>query len=171
MEYVFISYVRENAELVDRLASALRKAGVGVWLDREKILPGQRWRTVIKTAIKEGAFFIACFSHESAARDRTYMNEELTLAIEELRLRPAHRSWFLPVLLAGGEIPERSIGGGETLGDLQHVNLDDDWNSGVSRLISIILSPRETPVSLHPTEENLELNSRFRVEVVEVAPS
>jgi hypothetical protein len=171
MEYVFISYVRENAELIDRLASALRKAGVKVWLDREMILPGQRWRTVIRNAIQEGAFFIACFSHESAARDRTYMNEELTLAIEELRLRPADRSWFIPVLLSGGAIPERSIGGSETLADLQHVNLGHDWNSGVSQLISSILSTRETPVSPQPTEEDIEMNSQFRIEVVEVAPS
>jgi hypothetical protein len=31
------------------------------------------------------SIFMACFSKELSARDRSYMNEELTLAIEELR--------------------------------------------------------------------------------------
>jgi hypothetical protein len=170
MQHVFISYVRENADQVDRLAEAFRNAGVDAWLDRDKIKPGQRWRAVIRSAIREGEFFIACFSRESAARDRTHMNEDLLYAIEELRLRPSERAWFLPVLLGGGKVPETSIGGGETLADLQHVNLATDWNAGVERLISTVLESRATTQAfdMHPTKVEHELNSQYRVEVVEV---
>ena len=42
--------------------------------------------------------FLACFSAKSVARTRTYQNEELVLAIEELRLRPADRIWFIPAI-------------------------------------------------------------------------
>jgi hypothetical protein len=87
VQHVFISYVRENSDQVDLLANTMRNAGINVWLDTGKIKPGQKWKSVIRNAIREGALFIACFSNQYTLRDRTYMNEELTLAIEELRLK------------------------------------------------------------------------------------
>jgi hypothetical protein len=144
MPHVFISYVHENAELVDRLATELRSRGVDVWLDRQSIRPGERWRTAITRAIREGACFIACFSTEYAARGRTFMNEELTLAIEELRQRPHDRSWFIPVVLDGARVPDRPIGGGETLEDLQWVDLAK-WNDAVEQITAAIsISARHT---------------------------
>jgi hypothetical protein len=83
LAHVFISYVRQNREVVDRLANELSKRGVIVWLDRNNISPGARWRDAIKKAIESGNFFIACFSKEYNERDKTYMNEELTIAIDE----------------------------------------------------------------------------------------
>ena len=145
MPHVFISYLREDTERVDRLARVLRGFGVDVWLDRDQIRPGQRWADAIRTAIREGAFYIACFSNSSAARSRSYMNEELVTAIEELRLRPADQAWFIPVLLDGVEVPDRPIGGGETLRSLQWVALHDDWERGVSSILSVI-RPDAVPV-------------------------
>src|SRR5262245_48623570 len=113
MTHVFISYVRENRSAVDRLADQLKHAQIEVWLDRQSIRPGQRWRTAIRRAIQDGAYFIACFSDEYVARSRNYMNEELTIAIDELRLRPTDRAWFIPIRLGQAPIPSRSIGGGE----------------------------------------------------------
>ena len=37
---VFISYVRENAPMADRLAEALKVNGISVWMDRHNIAPG-----------------------------------------------------------------------------------------------------------------------------------
>ena len=98
LAHVFISYVRENSDVVDRLANEFTARGVTVWLDRNNIEPGARWQDAIKKAIRSGKFFIACFSQESNERKRTYMREEITLAIDELRLRPSDTTWFIPVL-------------------------------------------------------------------------
>ena len=87
MAHVFISYVRQNQDVVDKLTKELRARGVAVWLDRNNIDPGARWRDAIKRAIQSGNFFMACFSKEYSERDKTYMNEELTLAMDELRER------------------------------------------------------------------------------------
>ena len=81
MQHVFISYIHENEEMVDKLCKALELHGIKVWLDRNDIKPGSRWKQAIREAIREGAFFIACFSKEYNKRDKTYMNEELTIAI------------------------------------------------------------------------------------------
>lgn len=61
MKLVFVSYVREDHDVVDRICEELRSRDVKVWLDREEILPGQRWREAIRGAITEGASFIAFF--------------------------------------------------------------------------------------------------------------
>jgi hypothetical protein len=148
MSHVFVSYVREDADAVDRLVFQMRSAGAQVWLDRDSIQPGARWKDAIRAAIEGGAFFVACFSKSYSDRACTYMNEELALAIEELRLRPRMRAWFLPLLLDDSEAPDLPIGPGETLGDVQTLRLDGAWEDGIHRLISVIVphSPRLSTV-------------------------
>ena len=138
MKYVFISYVKENKKKVNRLYQDLTSQGIQVWLDRNDIDPGVRWKRAIRRAIQEGAFFIACFSREYNARSATYMNEELTLAIEELRQRSPDKAWFIPVKLNECEVPDRDIGGGETLQDLHYTALYEDWNAGIQRILRVI---------------------------------
>lgn len=154
MPGVFVSYVREDAASVDRLVRGLEANGVKIWIDRKNLLPGYRWADAVRRGISEGEFFLACFSENYAARAKTYMNEELTIAIEELRQRPTDTAWFLPVKLSDCQIPERSIGGGETLGALQWVELFEDWDEGVRRILSVI-RPQKDPLQLR--ERDLEI--------------
>ena len=159
MSAVFISYVSENAEIVDMLCQELKSRDIQVWRDRDEIAPGSRWKQVIRTAIREGAFFIACFSKEYNDRDKTYMNEELTLAIEELRQRPTDRIWFIPVKLNECEIPDRDIGGGETLGDLHYVNLYDDGNRGIQGILNAVQRESEPAINEHTSSKRIEKNA------------
>jgi HEAT repeat protein len=138
MEHVFISYVKDDAQSVERLAHTLMAYGIGVWLDREQLKPGVRWASAIRQAIRDGAFFVACFSSHYGARNKTYMNEEITVAIDELRLHPTDQAWFLPVLLDEYDVPDRDIGAGETLRSLQWTKLYGDWDAGVARLLQTI---------------------------------
>ena len=149
MPKVFMSYVREDRNLVDRLAGDLRSYGIDVWLDRN-ILPGTPWQDAIRKAIREGDYFIACFSDAYRKRNKTFMNEELTQAIGELRLRPADQGWFIPVLFSG-EVPDIAIGAGRTLRDLQYVVLSNrDWRDSIDKIVEAIFSSQEEP----PIEEN-----------------
>ena len=136
--HVFISYVRENQEQVDRLCEDLKSHGVNVWLDRNDIKPGARWKDAIREAIRHGDFFIACFSDEYTSKTKSYMNEELTLATEELRQYASDREWFIPVLLSECDVPARSIGVGETLLDINWFPLYEDWNAGIQKILSVI---------------------------------
>jgi hypothetical protein len=140
MSHVFISYVKENQKDVDRLCSDLIKHGIKVWLDRSEIEPGTLWKDAIRNAIKNGSYFIACFSKEYHTRDKTYMNKELVLAIDELCLYPTNKVWFIPVLLSECEVPARTIGAGLTLLDIQWVPLYSDWDKGIQRIVSVVLS-------------------------------
>jgi hypothetical protein len=135
---VFVSYVREDQDVVDRLGKELNAYGINVWLDKTQLGPGYRWKDEIRKAISEGDFFIACFSEAYERRAKSYMNEELTLAIEELRQRPAERAWFIPVLLSKCEVPARSIGAGETLRDIQWVEFYRNWEEGIDRIAAVM---------------------------------
>lgn len=139
VKHVFISYVRDDSTKVDALSAHLQDEGIEVWQDRSALQPGQRWRAAIRRAISEKAFaFIACFSKNYERKDSTYMNEELVLALEEIRKRSHERTWFIPIRLDETRIPDRYIGGGETLGDIQNLDLFPNWDAGCARLITVL---------------------------------
>lgn len=138
--HVFVSYVREDARRVDRLHEALEAAGIRVWRDTADLWPGQDWRLNIRRAITDGALaFLVCFSQEGLSRSASYQNEELTVAIEQLRMRPHDASWLIPIRLDVCEIPDRDIGGNRTLQDLQRVDLfGDSQQVDIERLVQRI---------------------------------
>jgi HEAT repeat protein len=156
LAHAFISYVRENSPVVDRLANELRAHGVTVWLDRNNIEPGARWHDAIKNAIRGGKYFIACISQESNARDRTYMREEITLAREELRLRPSDTIWFIPVLLNDTTIPSLSISKVEDLSDLNFVKLYEDWDKGIDLILRVLEHDNKEAVRVRKLIEIVE---------------
>lgn len=126
-KHVFISYVREDAECVDRLCDLLDAAQIPYWRDRNDLDPGALWKQRIREAIRSDSLvFLACFSSQSVARERSYMNEELTLAVEEYRLRPPAKTWLIPVRLDDVDLPDLDLGAGRSLGDLQFVNMFGD---------------------------------------------
>lgn len=139
MSHVFISHIRNNRRLVQRLCDDLTKHGVNVWLDRKDIDPGAYWKQAIRRAIQNGAFFIACFSGQYNQRTKTYMNEELALAIDELRQRLSNdQAWFIPVLISKCEVPDIEIVSNKTLKDLNYVELHKGWNAGIQRILDVI---------------------------------
>ncbi len=150
MSHVFVSYLHEDDETVDRLCADLSAEGIDVWRDRERIQPGQRWKQVISEAIRNGAYFIACFSTKYAEKKNSHMNEELTVAIEELRRMPTERVWFIPVTISECEIPDRAIGAGESIRDLQWINLQENWQSGIRKIVEVI-APRRKRVQSEST--------------------
>lgn len=122
--HAFISYVREDSDEVDALQSMLEAAGVPVWRDTSDLWPGEDWRARIRAAINGDALvFIACFSARSAARRKSYQYEELLLAIDQLRLRPADVPWLIPVRFDDCHVPGLELGAGRTLASIQGTDL------------------------------------------------
>jgi hypothetical protein len=151
---IFLSYVHEDVRTVSTIAERLESCGFPVWFDRQALDPGMRWKHVIKSAICDGAAMIACFSTTSTGRVRSYMNEELTLAVEEIRARPSDRVWFIPARLDDCSVPDRLIGGGETLQDLQVVDLFPDLDQGIQRLVRSLNARRGPDEALSAAPRN-----------------
>jgi hypothetical protein len=144
--HVFISYVREDSAAVDGLQAILESAGIPVWRDTDSLWPGEDWRARIRDAIKHGTLvFIACFSSRSAARQRSHQNEELLLAIDQLRVRRPDVPWLVPVRFDDCAVPDLELGGGRTLGSIQRSDLfGADRDRAARRLVEAIwrLLPR-----------------------------
>jgi len=138
--HVFISYVREDSDHVDRLQRAMEAAGIPVWRDTADLWPGEDWRARIREAITSNALvFLACFSSRSLTRGKSYQNEEFVLAIEQLRMRPPENPWLIPVRFDDCQIPDRDIGGGRTLNSIQRADLfGDRYDDVAQRLVAVI---------------------------------
>lgn len=121
---VFVSYVREDGDEVDALCAVLEAAQIPYWRDRKNLGPGDAWRAKIRSAIRDGSLvFLACFSDNSRAKTKSYMNEELTLAVEEFRQMPPGRTWLIPVRFDPGDVPDWDLGAGRVLSDLNYSDL------------------------------------------------
>lgn len=66
------------------------------------------------------------------------MNEELRLAIEQMRLMPLSHRWFIPVILKSCRIPDFPIDAVETLENLQYIDFSHDWDTAMAQLISAV---------------------------------
>ena len=87
-----------------------------MWRSYVQLWPGEDWRMKIGRAITGSTLvFIACFSQASLARSKSYQNEELTLAIEQLRRRPVDDPWLIPVRVDECEVPERDLSAAKPL--------------------------------------------------------
>jgi hypothetical protein len=138
--HVFISYVREDSGEVDELQKRLEAVGIPVWRDTSSLWPGEDWRAKIRGAISRDALvFIACFSSHSAARQQSYQNEELLLAIDQLRRRRPDDPWLIPVRLDECDIPEHDLGAGRTLASIQRADLfGADREMAAQRLVEAV---------------------------------
>jgi hypothetical protein len=82
-------------------------------------------------------FFLSVHSKSREGRAVTYANEELVVAIEEIRRRPTNSTWFIPIKIDDCIIEPRPIGAGETILDLQVCDLTD-WLKGLRQLLMTI---------------------------------
>lgn len=139
--HAFISYVREDSGQVDELQRSLEAAGIPVWRDTASLWPGENWRARIKEAITRDALvFVACFSAHSAARRTSYQNEELLLAVEQLRQRRPDVPWLIPVRLSDCSIPDLDLGAGHTLRSIHSADLfGEAAQVGTNRLVEAVL--------------------------------
>ena len=143
VKHVFISYVREDEEVVAELRKALKVGGIRVWTDHD-LKPGDFWENVIREKIRDAGFLVACFSHASAARPASYMQRELDAAVKALGAPSAERPWFIPVLLSDMAIPAIDVGG-VPLKTVDIVHLHREWDDGIQAIRDQVLQ-RDPPV-------------------------
>ena len=122
--HVFLSYVSEDSDDVDWLQLLFQAAGIPVWRDSASVWPGDDRSVRTRDAITHGALaFIPCFSRHSAARRTSNQNEELRLAINQLRLRRPNDRWLIPVRFDDCDMPDFELGAGRTLASIEPADM------------------------------------------------
>lgn len=149
MVKVFLSYVSEDSSFATWLAKELKARGVQVWHDKSSLRPGQRWEDEIVRGIRSGDFFIALFSSNYQSRTRSYMNEELLVAVDELRKRMYHTRWFIPVRIDECSVPELPIGLGKHLSSIQRLDFFPDAERALDHLVTTLLPHGGEPFLHH----------------------
>lgn len=135
MGKAFISYVRENSDKVEKLVEQLEANGIKVWWDKKDIKVGDDWLNAIKNGIRKGSFFIACFSKEYNMRSKNHMNEELRIAIGELR-KMGNQKWFLPLRLNECEIPDIKIDSVREFSDFHFLDMFPDFEKSADKIVA-----------------------------------
>jgi len=82
MADVFLSYKREDAAKVRKVAAALREAGLTVWWD-EDIPPSAPWEATIEKALGDAKAVIVCWSPDAVASEN--VRSEARVAREDGR--------------------------------------------------------------------------------------
>jgi TIR domain len=154
--HAFVSYAREDSGEVDALQKTLEEAGIRVWRDTSDLWPGEDWRAKIRGAITNDALvFIACFSGRGVARQTSYQNEELLLAIDQLRRRRPDDPWLIPVRFDDCDVPDFELGAGRTLASIQWADLFGPRRDlAAGRLVEAVqrlLGQPSTPTAEHPS--------------------
>jgi TolB-like protein len=96
---VFISYASQDASAAERIASALRAAGIEAWFDQSELRGGDAWDASIRRQIKNCALFIPVISKNTHARGEGYFRLEWKLAVDRSHLMASDLPFLLPVVV------------------------------------------------------------------------
>jgi len=96
--YIFLSYASEDRARVNIVKQKLQKAGFASWIDKERLIGGQVFGTIIEKAFQQAAVIIVFLSHRSVNK-AGFFQKELGWAEQKLFTMPEGRIAVIPVLL------------------------------------------------------------------------
>ncbi len=102
---IFLLHARSDQQVVRRLYRRLVKEGASVWLDQERLLPGQDWVYEIHRAIHNCDVVIACLSKQFN-KQGGYRHEELRIALERANSSDADGIFIVPARLEPCDLPD-----------------------------------------------------------------
>ena len=102
---VFLSYASEDAEAAERIATALRAAGVETWFDKSELRGGDAWDRQIRGQIRDCALFVPIISVNTQERPEGYFRLEWDLADQRTHLMGRNRAFVMPLCMDA--TPER----------------------------------------------------------------
>ena len=146
----FISYGREDHKAAKRLFGDLRNLGADPWLDSESLLPGQKWKSEVKKALRRSRYFIALLSSHSVMR-KGYVQREIVEALRILDEYPESDVFVIPARL------DECDPSHETLSELHRVDLFPIWQSGIERIGALLFNTTLHPVTGINTRSGTDL--------------
>ena len=80
---VFLCHAHSDRDAVKALYARLKREGVDVWLDKEKLLPGADWEYEIRKAVREADVVVVCLSKQF--NQDGFRQKEVRIALDAAR--------------------------------------------------------------------------------------
>lgn len=96
---VFLSYASQDVEAAKRIAEALRRGGVEVWLDQDALVGGDAWDAKIRRQISTCALFAPIISANTQARLEGYFRIEWKLAAQRTHAMADEKAFLVPIVI------------------------------------------------------------------------
>lgn len=125
---IFLSHSGEDTPFARELAQLLRPAGVDVWLDVERLQPGDRWEHKIEDGLRQATAMVLYVGKSGVRR---WVDQEVRVALDRSTKEPDFR--LIPVLGEGSNPDDLPL----FLKQYQWLDLREGW-SGASQLKSLI---------------------------------
>lgn len=103
---VFLCHATEDKAIGRLLWRLLQKEVLNPWMDEENLSGGQKWQEGISKAVQETDIVLICLSNHSINKDG-YVQEEISLVLNEASLKPKDSIFLVPVLLERCPLPKR----------------------------------------------------------------
>jgi TolB-like protein/Tfp pilus assembly protein PilF len=108
---VFLSYASQDVQAAQRIADALRAAGIEVWFDQSELRGGDAWDQKIRRELRDCTLFIPVISANTATRHEGYFRLEWDIADQRTHMIAHNRAFIVPVCVDGisqasGDTPE-----------------------------------------------------------------
>jgi hypothetical protein len=127
---IFVSYSREDFDIVSRLAEDLGKAGMSAWVDKREISPGQHWDSAVESGLTDSDCVLVVLS-PSSVNSRNVL-DEISLALES-------RKVIVPILHRDCVIPFR-------LRRIQYLDFRGNYLDAYQELLTVLTNKR-TPTN------------------------
>jgi Leucine-rich repeat (LRR) protein len=155
---VFLCHASSDKPRVQELYSRLTNDGIDAWLDKEKLIPGQKWQIEIPKAVRNSDVVIVCLSSLSVTKEG-FVQKEIRFALDAADEKPEGTIFIIPARLENCDVPER-------IGQFHWVDLFTD--DGYERLINALrVRARTLNLEIKPnlnTLDNKETISENRIE-------
>ncbi len=96
---VFLSYAREDTAATQRIAEALRAAGIEAWFDQSELRGGEAWDQKIRHQIRTCTLLIPVVSANTQQRGEGYFRREWKFAAERTHDIAAGIPFLVPVVI------------------------------------------------------------------------
>jgi TolB-like protein/Tfp pilus assembly protein PilF len=96
---VFLSYASEDGVAAERIATALRSAGIEVWLDKSELRGGDAWDRQIREQIQRCRLFMPIVSANTEARLEGYFRREWKLAVDRTHDLSERVAFLVPLVI------------------------------------------------------------------------
>ncbi len=103
---VFICHASEDHLLAEAVFKGLETAGFQPWVDTQRLEAGDEWDRVIETRINDSDYFVVLQSPHLAAKQFSYVNKEIGLALRRQGFARPGTRFIIPLRLENADLLE-----------------------------------------------------------------